>query len=302
MYFREVTEEQARARNLLISIAKGLHNEDEIGGRYMIDEIRTRFYFSQRDIKYQFDTFFDSVEEAQYVLRPNIGAYLAKVLRAHNCACSGLEAAESIFVKRFGQLRNAVRSNHYGFTPEMRKTYAEIQKLVPILHWGRLPIISKYLMINSELIPEENLTEFYDGFDMLEALLNDIYGKGESMEMNGDQTLGKELTFSVFCRRWGHTDSYRMQRTIDGWNVRHISINGACDPDGTGALLMNLQHDSIFYPEEGVKYGLQKLWEDADDGKIDVEQLQIKLQQIADWISKVEQAVGAGQPEWLNYY
>ena len=158
------------------------------------------------------------------------------------------------------------------------------------------------LMINSELIPEENLTEFYDGFDMLEALLNDIYGKGESMEMNGDQTLGKELTFSVFCRRWGHTDSYRMQRTIDGWNVRHISINGACDPDGTGALLMNLQHDSIFYPEEGVKYGLQKLWEDADDGKIDVEQLQIKLQQIADWISKVEQAVGAGQPEWLNYY
>ena len=44
MYFREVTEEQARARNLLISIAKGLHNEDEIGGRYMIDEIRTRFY------------------------------------------------------------------------------------------------------------------------------------------------------------------------------------------------------------------------------------------------------------------
>ena len=65
---------------------------------------------------------------------------------------------------------------------------------------------------------------------------------------------------------------------------------------------MNLQHDSIFYPEEGVKYGLQKLWEDADDGKIDVEQLQIKLQQIADWISKVEQVVGAGQPEWLNYY
>lgn len=139
------------------------------------------------------------MEEAHYVLRPSIGAYLAKVLRAHNCACSGLEAAESIFVKRFGQLRNAVRSNHYGFTPEMRKTYAEIQKLVPILHWGRLPIISKYLMINSELIPEENLTEFYDGFDMLEALLNDIYGKGESMEMNGDQTLGKELTFSVFA-------------------------------------------------------------------------------------------------------
>lgn len=57
MYFREVTEEQARARNLLISIAKGLHNEDEIGGRYMIDEIRTRFYFSKRDIKYQLDTF-----------------------------------------------------------------------------------------------------------------------------------------------------------------------------------------------------------------------------------------------------
>ena len=302
MYFREVTEEQARARNLLISIARGLRNEDEIGGQYTIDEIRTRFHFSRRDIKYQIGAFFDNTEEMHYALRPDIGTYLAKVLRAHNCACNGLEAAESIFVKRFGQLRNAWRSNHYGFTPEMQRDYTEIQKLAPILHWGRLPIISKYLMMNSALIPEKDLVEFYSGFDMLGALLDDIYGKGESMTMNGDRTLEKELTFSVFCRRWGHTNSYRMQRTVDGWNVCHIAINGACDPDGTGALLMNLQHDSIFYPEDGVKYGLQRLWEDADDGKVDAEQLQVRLQQIADWISGVEQAVGAGQPEWLNYY
>ena len=57
---------------------------------------------------------------------------------------------------------------------------------------------------------------------------SDIYEKGETMEMNGDQTLGKELSFSVFCRRWGHADSYRMQRTIDGWNVRHCYFTVVC--------------------------------------------------------------------------
>ena len=46
---------------------------------------------------------------------------------------------------------------------------------------------------------------------------------------------------------------------------------------------------------------MQRLWEDADDGKIDFDELSERLQQVADWISTVEKSVNA-QPEWVNYY
>ena len=54
--------------------------------------------------------------------------------------------------------------------------------------------------------------------------------------------------------------------------------------------------------EDGVKYALAELWNQAEEGEITFEELQIRLQQIADWISNVEKAVGEGQPEWVGYY
>lgn len=122
------------------------------------------------------------------------------------------------------------------------------------------------------------------------------------METKGDDTLNKEMTFSVYTRRWGHSDVYQIERTIDGWEVHHIAINGKCAKDGDGALMINLHHDSIFFPEDGVKYALSNLWDDAEDGNLTPEELQKKLQQIADWISSVEKAVGDNQPDWVNYY
>ena len=63
------------------------------------------------------------------------------------------------------------------------------------------------------------------------------------MNVKGDLTLDREMTFRVYTRRHGHTDTYRVKRTVEGWEVKHISINGKCDKDGTGALLHNLHHD-----------------------------------------------------------
>ena len=113
--------------------------------------------------------------------------------------------------------------------------------------------------------------------------------------------LGKRLTFKVYNRRWGHADTYGITRTIEGWNVSHIT-NGKSEKDGDGTLIANLNHDSIFFPEEGVKYALSKLWEQAEDGELTLSELQKRLQQVADWISIVEKAVGEGQPDWVGYY
>lgn len=54
--------------------------------------------------------------------------------------------------------------------------------------------------------------------------------------------------------------------------------------------------------EEAVRYAMEELWEAADEGEIDLEELQRRLQQVADWVSHVEKVVGEKQPEWVNYY
>lgn len=167
--------------------------------------------------------------------------------------------------------------------------------------WGRLPILPEYLMINSGRIPEKGIEEFYDHYHMLQALRRDILGKGVTMDIKGDLTLDKRLTFKVYNRRWGHADTYGITRTVEGWNVSHIT-NGKSEKDGDGTLIANLNHDSIFFPEEGVKYALSKLWEQAEDGELTLSELQKRLQQVADWISIVEKAVGEGQPDWVGYY
>jgi len=63
-----------------------------------------------------------------------------------------------------------------------------------------------------------------------------------------------------------------------------------------------LRHDCIFFSEDGVKHALENLWDLADENEMSVEELQEKLQQIADWISIVEKTVGESQPEWVRYY
>lgn len=48
-------------------------------------------------------------------------------------------------------------------------------------------------------------------------------------------------------------------------------------------------------------HAMEKLWEEADDGDIDFDELSKRIQQIADWISAVEKSINA-QPDWVGYY
>lgn len=92
------------------------------------------------------------------------------------------------------------------------------------------------------------------------------------------------------------------------YQVIKLSHHGTTRPnkvllDSTrGEILLISTNDSIFYPVEGVKYALIELWNQAEEGELTFEELQIRMQQIADWISTVEKAVGEGQPEWVGYY
>lgn len=299
-----ISEINARRRNLLISIIRGILKENfEVTHEYTVSEIEKAFNFRKRDVAYNLSFFFEQRDE-KFVLKKRKLIEVNTIIHNHQQALGQLETAKVLFIKSFGRFYDDYK-NGTGFSfdhERLQEIFSDLHPVIQILHWGILPILSKWLMINSGRLPENDIIDFYDHYDMLTALLNEIRGQGEIMETRGDYTLNKEMTFSVYTRRWGHSDVYRIERTIDGWEVHHIAINGKCSKDGEGALMSNLHHDSIFFPEDGVKYALSNLWNDAEDGNVTPDELQKKLQQIADWISGVEKAVGENQPDWVNYY
>lgn len=105
-----------------------------------------------------------------------------------------------------------------------------------------------------------------------------------------------EFEFRVFTKRWNHTVTYHITKTVDGWSVKHIAINGNCNPDGSPLLHANLNQDNISYPYQ-IDSFLEHLWQQIHLEEIDHETAQIRLQEIADWISNCEKA----QPKWPGW-
>lgn len=304
MYDEEKQWDYVRKRNLRISIAKGLlEKEWSSEAVFFESDLKQVFRFKARDLAHYATAFFQK-SGTGYTLSKKEKKYIDKILHANKIAAEYLKDADAKFVAEWGGFHDEWEYGGYGHFSHSRLHEIEksVQELLPVLHWGHLPIFNKYLLFNREVDPEQSLIEFYDHYDCLKAMLDEIRGKGEVMQIESDDTLEKSLEFEVYTRRWGHSDRYRMKRTIDGWYCRHIAINGGCQKDGEGALLTNLHHDSVFFPEEAVKYAMQQLWEAADEGEIGLDELQNRLQQVADWISHVEKAVGEKQPEWVNYY
>ena len=102
-----------------------------------------------------------------------------------------------------------------------------------------------------------------------------------------------EFTFTVYSRRWEHTDTYRLVKNDKGWNISHLAINGQSKPDGDPILFRNFEQDYINYPS-GVGPYLEFIWGELDNQTIAAEQAQVMLQQLADWVSSCEKST----PKW----
>lgn len=303
--WNEVTSDDARRRNLLISIAKAIKLYDlEFDKVYNQKEIQENFSFRKKDFKYYINEFFIQNREGNYCISDNVKGKILDILKEHNAVISKVNSGKEAFIKTFGRFQEEYQNSNgdnFDFS-KLNLLYEKINLIVPILHWGLLPIINEELMIDREIRPEDDVIKFYNDYYMLDALLREVKGEGEKMTLKGDSNLDIPLDFSVYSRRWGHYDTYRIKRTVDGWDVGYIAINGSCKKTGENVLFMNLKHDSIFFPEEGIKYALEVLWNEADETGMSIEELQNKLQQVADWISKMEKTLGENQPDWVNYY
>jgi hypothetical protein len=101
------------------------------------------------------------------------------------------------------------------------------------------------------------------------------------------------VRFEVFSRRWGHNDSYRVERTEEGWTISYHAIGGPCDPTGEPYLYDNLRQDGINYPADLGSY-LAWLWERAKTENLSDDEIQKYLDQLGQWIQITERNTPGG--------
>lgn len=97
-----------------------------------------------------------------------------------------------------------------------------------------------------------------------------------------------DLEFEVYNNRKDSFLTYKIIKTDNGWYISHIAINGDCKPSGHPILHLNLNQDYISYPKQ-IDLHMEELWNEIDEGEINEDLAQKKLQAIADWITLCEQ-------------
>jgi hypothetical protein len=190
--------------------------------------------------------------------------------------------------ERMDRARQAFADMRIG--EDVHKTIQEAGERSHTLHMllkarGIEPRHHAYMIKNRELQPDA--PEFYMHFHPIEDLLKFLENE-HANDDPVDQTIGSEFRFRVYSRRWDHDDTYRVKRTEDGWEIRHMAIGGPCDKGGRPFLFENLRQDSINHPA-GLDGWMERIWTQAETKGLTEAQVQAALQQVADWVSQTEQ-------------
>lgn len=314
--------DNVRLRNLKINIVKKLiDNSMPNNNSYSESDLKDFFAFKEYDINFLIQGIFEK-KDGNYYFNSSFIDFFDKVKKCNKAVKDQLPEAEAFFISTFGVFQDEMERTSYLMSNKLFPAiFKKLKSSIQIIHWGKLPIFNKHLLFNRRENPENDTLEFYNHPDCLNALLKEVRGDGLVLSNESDLSLNKDIEFNIYNRRWGHPDFYKIRRTITGWKFTCLFAhnNGECDKDGTyysddisnihdelydlsGPLFESLEHDSVFFPKEAVQYALKKLWEEADEGIINYEDLTKRVQEIADWISAVERVVGETQPNWVNYY
>ena len=104
------------------------------------------------------------------------------------------------------------------------------------------------------------------------------------------------MRLEIYSRRWGHNDSYSIDKTANGWHVRsisHMMIEGECDKKGNPSLYQHLDQDFINYPQALPQY-MEFLWNRAEQEHITEAEIQAALDELGKWIQITEKATPIG--------
>lgn len=293
---------EARKRNVIIKMTKCLIKNNKLLDKELSeDDIKDNYYFKERDIKELLDDIFIK-DGNKYKIKDKYIKNIELYIKEYENFKNEKNKLITLFSEKYSILKgcfNGVKFDRETFQREITSTIEIAKKL----HWILMPIYSEQMIMNRNIIPEDDLSEYYNHFHSIEDLYFESINKGiDYRSIEGDNNLNQEIKINIYTSRWGHYDTYIIKRTVDGWNLNFSMYSGDFSKNGEGKFFDSLNHDSVFFPEEAVKYALELLWDEADSTNMNIEELGYKLSQIAEWISEVEKVSRQYQPDWCNYF
>lgn len=291
-----------RTRNLVINLAKTLIRLGVPEKRlFTREELINTYKFKLADFEQIVGSIFKCSEKGFY-LNADTNEFINKVIASHNAVKPYVPSAEARFLRIYGRFYDDFSQNFMGHSSykKYHSMFESIKEIIPVLHWGYLPIFGRYLLYNRESDPERDMLEFYDHIDCLNALLKEVKGEALQLDNNSDGSLNVDIKFNIYSRKRKVMEHGYIKRTIDGWYFKFSILEGKSNKDATGTLTTYLKQEEIFYPYEGISYAFKNLWDDVDDGDITYDEYVSRIDEIANWINKTD-AVLDEQPEWLHY-
>lgn len=207
LYYFNITNE--KKRNLILKIAKIIKSEN-LDISYTEEDLKNKFYFKKSDIIFYGNKIFKN-QDYEYILTDEVKKEI-KIYQTQHEENKHL-TSENEYNKKFLEIKDII----YNFKNH-KNSNKKIEELIPLaekLHWKYLPIYDENIMRNREIIPEEDLRNYYKHFHTLEDLFDEINKNGIKWKsLEGDENLNKDLEFKVYTSRWGHEDNYSIKRTI----------------------------------------------------------------------------------------
>ncbi len=279
-----ISHEEARVHNII----------QRIFTNGILDEINQGI--AQSDLEYKLKL---RKEDFRFLISKNILVEKENKFYPTSELIKEIEKIKSRKLNNSPEEVNEMKSKFIRIFEELRDTKKYVSKdaisLAEKIHWNILPEYEEYIIVNSEIYPNKDTKEYYNCYHTLEDLYNEIKGKGKKINsLKGDINLGIDIHVEVYTRRWGHTDSYTITRTIDGWDVSfYQKITGGKEGE---ALIKTLDHDYVNYPNELGTF-MMHLWNRADRDEMSVEELSRHLNDIVEWINICEKNTPEGIEE-----
>ncbi|PAD21310.1 hypothetical protein [Terribacillus saccharophilus] len=308
-----ISYEDARIRNIKIKISHAiLENDSLVFSEELTDEeLRQKFYLKKSDIYLLRNMTLEGDSNIFHLITENARSFIAEHNKISSDEANSLKA---ILVKEYKEMQSHFESFKVDYK-FIEQKLNQLSEVACKLHWFYLPVYDEEFIINRDVLPEADISKYYDHFHSVEDLYSYIFERNKAFDWKstgGDLNLGHKLDFKVFTCRWGHYDNYTFIRVYNGWEISAMTGTVECRPNGeaistrepsfNSGLYYILNQDSVQYPEDGVKYALSELWKEADSNEMSLEELQDKLHDIANWISEVEKATHDNQPSWCLYY
>jgi hypothetical protein len=104
------------------------------------------------------------------------------------------------------------------------------------------------------------------------------------------------VELSIFTPRWGHEDTYIVELERDFMEIRmHARTTRAVwrenqDPVWNGESIQDIMNNDSIYPPEITQDLFEHAWKEWRGGEISDQEVNIELQELANWINAVTHA------------